>query len=117
MTVGVSSQLLHPQESAWFASIARPDAWWRPSATWASPSRRARTGKRVFEGEPTDDPQAAVIWEAFKPDTEPPRVTRQDRIADLREELLSLIRRGTDGSLSSNDGQPSDFVEEQGGIY
>lgn len=76
-----------------------------------------KTGKRVFEGEPTDDPQAAVIWEAFKPDTEPPRVTRQDRIADLREELLSLIRRGTDGSLSSNDGQPSDFVEEQGGIY
>ncbi|MBO6946080.1 transglycosylase domain-containing protein [Altererythrobacter sp.] len=76
-----------------------------------------KTGKRVFEGEPTDDPQAAVIWEAFKPDTEPPRVTRQDRIADLREELLSLIRRGTDGSLSSSDGQPSDFVEEQGGIY
>ena len=76
-----------------------------------------KTGKRVFEGEPSDDPQAAVIWEAFKPDTEPPRVTRQDRIADLREELLSLIRRGTDGSLSSNDGQPSDFVEEQGGIY
>ena len=76
-----------------------------------------KTGKRVFEGEPSDDPQAAVIWEAFKPDTEPPRVTRQDKIADLREELLSLIRRGTDGSLSSNDGQPSDFVEEQGGIY
>ena len=76
-----------------------------------------KTGKRVFEDSATDDPQAAVIWEAFKPDTEPPRKTRQDQIAELREELLALIRRGTDGDLSSSDGQPSDFVEEQGGIY
>ena len=67
--------------------------------------------------DPSDDPQATVIWEAFKPDTEPPRETRQDQIAELREELLALIRRGTDANLSSSDGQPSDFVEEQGGIY
>ncbi|RGP40681.1 Penicillin-binding protein 1A [Altererythrobacter insulae] len=76
-----------------------------------------KSGKRVFSGEPSDDARAAVIWEAFKPDTEPPRVTRQDQIADLREELLALIRRGTNGGSSSSDGQPSDFVEEQGGIY
>ena len=76
-----------------------------------------KSGKRVFDGDPSDDPQATVIWEAFKPDTEPPRETRQDQIAELREELLALIRRGTDASLSSSDGQPSDFVEEQGGIY
>lgn len=76
-----------------------------------------KSGKRVFDGDPSDDPQATVIWEAFKPHTEPPRETRQDQIAELREELLALIRRGTDANLSSSDGQPSDFVEEQGGIY
>jgi len=76
-----------------------------------------KSGKRVFDGDPSDDPQATVIWEAFKPYTEPPRETRQDQIAELREELLAFIRRGTDANLSSSDGQPSDFVEEQGGIY
>jgi penicillin-binding protein 1A len=36
------------------------------------------SGKRVFDGWPTDDPRASVIWEAFKPDTEPRRSHRQD---------------------------------------
>jgi penicillin-binding protein 1A len=76
-----------------------------------------RSGKRVFDQWPSDDPLAAVIWEAFKPDTEPPRETRQDQIAALRDELLELIRRGNGEQLATSDGQPSDFVEEQGGIY
>ncbi|MBV7266957.1 penicillin-binding protein 1A [Erythrobacter ani] len=80
-----------------------------------------RTGKRVFDGWPTDDPRAAVIWEAFKPDTEPSRSTRQDEIAAKRNEILELIRAGRnagrDRAFESNDGQPSDFVEERGGIY
>lgn len=76
-----------------------------------------RTGKRVFDQWPSDEPLADTIWEAFKPDTEPPRKTRQDQIAALRDELLELIRRGNGGALASSDGQPNDFVEEQGGIY
>ncbi|MEM7664371.1 MAG: transglycosylase domain-containing protein [Pseudomonadota bacterium] len=80
-----------------------------------------RTGKRVFNGWPTDDPKAAVIWEAFKPDTEPDRSTRQDEIAAKRDEILELIRAGraggSGGPVQSSDGQPSDFVEDQGGIY
>lgn len=79
-----------------------------------------RTGKRVFDAWPTDDPLASVIWEAFKPDTEPPRATRQDEITALREELLELIRRGREESElqgGKRDGQPDDFVEDQGGIY
>ncbi|MFL0356481.1 penicillin-binding protein 1A [Erythrobacter sp. GH1-10] len=79
-----------------------------------------RTGKRVFDGWPTDDPKAAVIWEAFKPDTEPSRSTRQDEIAAKRDEILELIRAGREGRLGMGEGntnQPSNFVEEQGGIY
>ena len=80
-----------------------------------------RSGKRVFEGTASDEPQAAVIWEAFKPDTEPPRATRQDQIAARRNEILELIRRARTpaqraGSVQQAAQNP-DFVEEQGGIY
>ncbi|MEO1488108.1 MAG: transglycosylase domain-containing protein [Pseudomonadota bacterium] len=80
-----------------------------------------RTGKRVFDGWPSSDPLSAIIWEAFKPDTEPDRSTRQDEIAAKRNEILALIARGRQGGLLANndgsDDQPRDFVEEQGGIY
>ena len=81
-----------------------------------------RTGKRVFDGTPSDDPKAAVIWEAFKPDTEPSRTTRQDEIAARRNQILEQIRRGraaqqTTSVRSGRDDEPSDFVEDQGGIY
>ncbi len=57
-----------------------------------------RSGKRVFAGSPSDDPQAAVIWEAFKPDTEPPRATRTDELAARRNEILELLRRARQGA-------------------
>jgi penicillin-binding protein 1A len=80
-----------------------------------------RTGKQVFEGWPTDDPRSDIIWEAFKPDTEPERFTRQDEIAARRNEILELIRAGrenADGAARDDDPDaPRDFVEEQGGIY
>ena len=80
-----------------------------------------RSGKRVFDGTPSDEPTAAIIWEAFKPDTEPPRSTRSDAIAAKRNEILELIRRGRQGATSAansgRDDEPSDFVEDQGGIY
>ncbi|MFN2100565.1 penicillin-binding protein 1A [Altererythrobacter sp. MF3-039] len=79
-----------------------------------------RSGKRVFDAWPTDDPRADVIWEAFKPDTEPDRSTRLDEIAAKRDEILDLIRRARDADASRSrgrDDEPSDFVEDQGGIY
>lgn len=82
-----------------------------------------RSGKRVFDGWPGDGPKPAVIWEAFKPDTEPPRKTRQDDIAARREQILALIRRGRNSAVSASRSaatQPAeqdDFVEEQGGLY
>ena len=83
-----------------------------------------RTGKRVFEGTPSDEPTAAVIWEAFKPDTEPPRSTRSDELAAKRAEILDLIRRAREGvrgnrgeTSTVRDEAPGDFVEENEGLY
>jgi penicillin-binding protein 1A len=80
------------------------------------------SGKRVFDGWPTDDPRASVIWEAFKPDTEPRRSHRQDATDALRELVLAQLRRGTNSGQGGGDevpdeAPPSDFAEEQGGLY
>ncbi|MEL6737860.1 MAG: transglycosylase domain-containing protein, partial [Pseudomonadota bacterium] len=77
-----------------------------------------RTGKRVFDRWPSDDPLSAVIWEAFKPDTEPQRSTRQDEIAAKRAEILALIEAGRNGDAAMREeGMPENFAEDQGGIY
>lgn len=76
-----------------------------------------RSGKRVFDGWPTDDPKSAIIWEAFKPDTEPERYTRQDAIAAKRNEILALIRAGRQNLESAVVDAPRDeggYVEEGG---
>jgi penicillin-binding protein 1A len=39
-----------------------------------------RSGQKVFGAWPTDDPKAAVIWEAFKPESEPRRSLRRDEL-------------------------------------
>ncbi len=80
------------------------------------------SGKRVFDAWPGSDPKASVIWEAFKPDTEPPRKTRSDEIEARRKQILALIRKGRHAPqetvvTSGNDDAPADFVEDQGGIY
>lgn len=51
------------------------------------------TGQRVFGGA-SDDPKAEVIWEAFKPETQPEKLTRQQQASAKRAELLDAIRRG-----------------------
>jgi penicillin-binding protein 1A len=80
------------------------------------------SGKRVFDGWPTDDPRASVIWEAFKPDTEPRRSHRQDATDALRELVLAQLRRGNSSARGGGDevpdeAPPTDFAEEQGGLY
>jgi penicillin-binding protein 1A len=86
-----------------------------------------RSGKQVFAGWPNDDPKAAVIWEAFKPDSEPPREKRSDRVDQLREMILAQLRRAERSAAAAaaagaagatGDTMPQDnFVEEQGGLY
>ncbi|APE28856.1 penicillin-binding protein 1A [Aurantiacibacter gangjinensis] len=78
-----------------------------------------RTGRRVFDGWPTGEPTAGVIWEAFKPDTEPRRSQRQDEIDAMRNLILAQLRRQQQGPAQSsrNTSEQEDFAEEQGGIY
>lgn len=79
-----------------------------------------RTGTQVFDGDPTSDPLTSVIWEAFKPDTEPRRKHRQDEIDALRDMVLAQLRRsgeGEDGGDASNGESQDNFAADQGGIY
>ncbi|WP_336977053.1 penicillin-binding protein 1A [Altererythrobacter fulvus] len=81
------------------------------------------TGRRVFGAWPTDDPKASVIWEAFKPDTEPRRAALQDEIDAMRDMIIAQLRRREQASQqgvtngNSESGQPQNFAEEQGGLY
>jgi len=54
------------------------------------------SGKHVFDGTPDDrDPQAAVIWEAFKPDSEPRR-TGRDLQVSTRQAVLDALHKAYD---------------------
>ena len=83
------------------------------------------SGQRVFGGTPSDDPKAAIIWEAFKPETEPQRPSRQSELNAKREDLLDAIRRGfaarspTGPAAPENSTAtvPQDFAAQQGGVY
>ena len=80
------------------------------------------SGKRVFAGEPSADPKASVIWEAFKPDTEPKRQARSDDLEHQRAELFALLHQSRElrqaGARQASAAQEQrDFAEEQGGVY
>ncbi|WP_260923629.1 penicillin-binding protein 1A [Novosphingobium sp. 9] len=79
------------------------------------------TGKRVFGVEPTDDPKAAVIWEAFKPDTEPRKYTAEDEFTRRRDALVAQIRDARDARQQAAQAQQQadqqDFASQFGGVY
>jgi penicillin-binding protein 1A len=66
-----------------------------------------RSGRRVFGAWPTDDPKAAVIWEAFKPESEPRRSIRREEI----------VKRGAEVKAQRQTAGESDFLAREGGIY
>jgi len=61
-----------------------------------------RSGRRVYGTWPGNDPKPAVIWEAFKPESEPRRVVRPPSTAI-----------GGPRTVRSD----TDFLESEGGIY
>ena len=78
------------------------------------------SGRQVMGVEPSDDPKAAVIWEAFKPDTEPKRTSAQDEFTRKRDALVAEIRQAQAdrrAAVQADEAAPGDFVEEQGGLY
>ncbi|HEX9953663.1 MAG TPA: PBP1A family penicillin-binding protein [Allosphingosinicella sp.] len=46
-----------------------------------------RSGRKVFGAWPTDEPKAAVIWEAFKPESEPRRTVQRQELASAAPAL------------------------------
>jgi penicillin-binding protein 1A len=71
-----------------------------------------RSGKRVYGAFPNEnDPQASVIWEAFKPESEPRRSIGAD-VAPTTAKPKAAARQAAPKSRPD-----SDFLEKQGGIY
>lgn len=79
------------------------------------------SGKQVMGAEPGNDPKSSIIWEAFKPDTEPKRYTAQDEFTRKRDALIAEIRAAqadrTAAARAQSSNLPADFAEEQGGLY
>lgn len=80
------------------------------------------SGKRVFTGQPGNDPKSSIIWEAFKPDTEPRRSSKSEDLAARRNEIVAMIRHSQQQAAEVAKQQrqatePRDFAEEQGGLY
>ncbi len=68
------------------------------------------TGKRVFGAWPGGDPKGGVIWEAFKPESEPRRLARRDE-DDAPKAAVTKKATSRDGP------RDSDFLQREGGIY
>lgn len=71
-----------------------------------------RSGKRIYGGWPTDDPKAAIIWEAFKPESEPRRTIRQDEV----ERRGPARQTGPAQKAAPTRRSDQDFLEDRGGI-
>jgi penicillin-binding protein 1A len=73
-----------------------------------------RSGRRVFGGWPPDDPRASIIWEAFKPESEPRRSIEREPTR------LASATKGTRRArtvAARTESRDSDFLQSQGGIY
>ncbi len=74
-----------------------------------------RSGDRVFGAWPTSDPRAGVIWEAFRPESEPRRTIRRDQsVAEARARRRTARPRAAETTARTED---SDFLQRQEGIY
>jgi len=70
------------------------------------------SGRPVYGTFPTgDDPKPAVIWEAFKPESEPRRRARRNA------EAASQAPATPAGPATPSPPRDSDFLQREGGIY
>ena len=67
------------------------------------------SGRPVFGAWPTSDPKAPVIWEAFKPESEPRRAARRTN--------NTPVAAATTAAPRARPTQDSDFLQREGGIY
>ena len=72
-----------------------------------------RSGRKVFGTFPTtEEAKSAVIWEAFKPESEPRRSIRREEVAARAEKEGAL-----NGDQVLRQRRDSDFLAREGGIY
>ncbi len=84
-----------------------------------------QSGKRVFGRWPGNDLTGNVIWEAFKPQTEPKRTIRREELAARETQKVKKVtsNRNTRRTVERNSGAASgtkrddDFLQDEGGIY
>jgi penicillin-binding protein 1A len=77
-----------------------------------------RSGRKVFGAWPTDDPKAGVIWEAFKPESEPRRSLRRDEAAQQQAQASAKPKAARKARAAvARAPRESDFLQNQGGIY
>ena len=74
-----------------------------------------RSGRRVYGAWPPADPRAAVIWEAFKPESEPRRTVRRDEVELATATTRTRTRRAS--RASTEQARDSEFLQKEGGIY
>lgn len=71
-----------------------------------------QSGRRVYGSWPGSDPKAAIIWEAFKPESEPRRTIREEEIKPIKTQ-----KRTTGPAQKGSTGRSdSDFLDDRGGI-
>jgi len=72
-----------------------------------------QSGRRVYGSWPGTDPKASIIWEAFKPESEPRRTIREEEIKPIRTQRRATGGASQKGSTGRTD---SDFLDDRGGI-
>jgi penicillin-binding protein 1A len=111
-----------------FAKVAFKD---QPPVPFVAPAgiRMVRidriTGRRVFGTFPVqEDPKSPVIWEAFKPETEPRRTIRRQEaaasdapVAPRRARPAAAARPRAAAPRPQAQQPQDDFLQRQGGIY
>jgi penicillin-binding protein 1A len=71
-----------------------------------------QSGRRVYGSWPGTDPKASIIWEAFKPESEPRRTIREEEIQPVK----APRRQDAPVQQGSSRRSDSDFLEDRGGI-
>ena len=73
----------------------------------------------MFGAWPTADPKAAVIWEAFKPESEPRRAIRRAGVTADPAAAVAAAKAREEKAAAARIEQrrDSDFLQREGGIY
>jgi len=84
-----------------------------------------KSGRRVFGSWPSDDPKSSVIWDVYKPETEPVRsIRKEELLAQLEQRKAAAARKAAVRKQRQAVNRPrraarndNEFLQDAGGIY